>query len=204
MAKDPITIKKGDNLNKAHKLMAKNSIRHLPVMDRGKLLGIITESDVRGAFLSMSNRDGNSADPAKMKVLDYMTKDPLTVNPTTNMEDAALLIYKNKVGGLPVVDGKKLVGIITTMDMLGLFVDMMGILHSSSRVDVVMGKDPKNFEKVSKVIHDQNLNIISVGMSAYDKDKSKQVYFFRLDLCETSKVAKKIKAAGFQVLATID
>ena len=190
MTRKVITIKSGDTLYNAQALMVKNSIRHLPVVQKNQLEGIITESDIRVAFVQ--NNTGSSKvtvlDPKKMKVVDYMTRDPRIVQPDTNVEDAALLIYQNKIGSLPVVQGDKLVGII----------------HSSSRVDVIMGKDPKNFEAVSKIIHDHGLNIISVGMSSYAKNKKKQVYFFRLDLCETASLVKKLEKAGFKVLNAID
>jgi acetoin utilization protein AcuB len=201
-----VTIKSGDTLHKAQSLMVKNSIRHLPVVEKKELLGIITESDIRGAFVQSNNDSSRITvlDPKKMMVEDFMTRDPETVQPDTNIEDAALLVYKNKIGSLPVIDGEKLVGIISILDMLGLFIDLMGIIHSSSRVDVVMGKDPKNFEAVSKIIHDLGLNIISVGMAPYSKNKKKQVYFFRLDLCETTSLVKKIHKAGFKVLNAID
>ncbi len=207
MTKKVITIKPGDTLYKAQELMVKNSIRHLPVVSDKELDGIITESDIRGAFVQKSKGSDKKVvvlDPNKMKVSDYMTRKPQTVRPETNIEDAALLVYKNKIGSLPVVEGNKLVGIISILDMLGLFIDMMGIIHSSSRVDVIMGKEPKNFDAVSRIIHDHGLNIISVGMAPYAKDKKKQVYFFRLDLCETGPLAKDITKNGFKVLNAID
>jgi len=207
MSKKLVTVKKNDTLKKAQDLMVENSIRHLPVVDGKELLGIITESDIRGAFIGKrakaSEGKVQALNPAKMKVSDYMTRSPMVVMPETHIEDAALLIYKYKIGALPVIKRNNLVGIISIMDMLGIFVDLMGILHSSSRVDVVMDKNPKNFEKVSNIFHGENLNIISVGMAPHGADGKKQVYFFRLDLCDTSNIVKKIEQAGFKVLSAI-
>jgi acetoin utilization protein AcuB len=132
-----------------------------------------------------------------------MTETLLTVTPDTNLEDAALVIYKNKIGALPVVQNQGLVGIISVMDIVGLFIDIMGILHASSRIDVAIGKDPKDLEKVSKIINDHELNIISVGLEPEAASK-KTVYSFRLDLCETKSVVKDIEKAGFKVLEAID
>ncbi|MBI4382828.1 MAG: CBS domain-containing protein [Nitrospinae bacterium] len=208
MVKHLITIKKTDSLKDAQGLMVKHSIRHLPVIDGSELLGIITESDIRGAFIQQGNRNKGGEiqlmDPARMKVNDHMTRNALTVSPDTHIEDAALLIYQNKIGALPVVRDGKLAGIVSIMDILGLFVDMMGIIHSSSRIDVVMNKAPKNFEAVSSIINKNDVNIISVGMAPYAKDDKKQVYFFRLDLCKTKKLVKEIEAAGYTVLAALD
>ncbi len=206
MVKKVITIKGDDTLDTAQALMVENSIRHLPVVDGKELIGILTESDIRGAFLSEIHLKSNTApqlDPKTMKVRDHMTREPLTVFPETNIEDAALLIYENKIGCLPVVSDKKMVGIVSIMDILGLFIDMMGIIHSSSRIDVVMGKDTKNFDTVSGIFHDHGINIISVGMSPFNKSKDKRVYLFRLDLCETGPLVKAIEEAGFKVKSAI-
>jgi acetoin utilization protein AcuB len=206
MVKKIFTIKKAESLKKAQELMVKHSIRHLPVVDGSELTGIITESDIRGAFIQQGRKtkDGKiqMLDPAKMKVGDYMTRNPLVVVPETHIEDAALLIYKNKIGALPVVKRNKLVGILSIMDILGIFVDMMGILHSSSRIDVVMKK--QDFEKVAAIFHKNNVNIISVGMAPGGKTVDKGIYFFRVDLCETHTLVKQIEAAGFKVAAAFD
>ncbi|MEC7641006.1 MAG: CBS and ACT domain-containing protein [Nitrospinota bacterium] len=206
MAEKVMTIKKNQSLKKAHDLMSKSAVRHLPVVDGDELLGIITESDIRSAFILSQGKSGakKTPDPDEMAVQDYMSKDPLTVYPETHIEDAALIIYKNKIGALPVLKQNKLVGLISISDMVGLFIELMGILHSSSRIDIVMGKDPKNFDKVSKIIQEQNLNVINTSMAPYPKDKNKRVYSFRLDLCDTKLVVREIKKAGFKVLAAIE
>ncbi len=208
MVKNPITIKANESLKKAQELLVKHSIRHLPVVDGKELFGIITESDIRSAFMQKGKKDKTGAishpSPAKIKVSEYMTRNPMVVMPETHIEDAALLIYKNKIGALPVIKRNKLVGILSIIDILGLFVDMMGILTSSSRIDVVMGKATKNFEKVSSIFHKNDVNIISVGMAPYPKDSRKQIYFFRVDLCETKSIVEQIEKAGFTVQAAID
>ena len=175
--------------------MVKNSIRHLPVVKGKELEGIITESDIRGAFITKSIGNGKITvlDPKQMMVSDYMTRDPQTVGPDTNVEDAALLIYKNKIGSIPVINNNKLVGIISILDMLGLFIDLMGIIHSSSRVDIIMDKDPKNFEAVSKIIHDQDLNIISVGMGPMLRTKRNKSISFASTFAKRPPWSKRSK-----------
>jgi acetoin utilization protein AcuB len=96
-----------------------------------------------------------------------------------------------------------LVGIISILDMLVLFINLIGIIHTSSRLNIIMGKDPKNFEAVSKNIHVQDLNIISVGMPLYAKN-TKNKSIFCLDLCETALLVKIIEKARFKVLKFID
>ncbi|PIQ96053.1 MAG: hypothetical protein COV67_11625 [Nitrospinae bacterium CG11_big_fil_rev_8_21_14_0_20_56_8] len=207
MVTKPITIGKSDSLKKAQDLMVENSIRHLPVVEKSKLLGIITESDIRGAFIYQGNGENKEVfqfNPAKMLVIDYMTQNPLSVAPETNIEDAALMMYQNKIGGLPVTQDGRLVGIISIMDMLGLLVDMMGILHSSSRVDVLIDKNQEAMDRVEKIIAEQGLEVIATALEPYSKGKNKQVCAIRLDLCETGPLVQALEKAGFKVLDAID
>ena len=204
MVPKPFTIKKDKSLHDAQNKMVKQSIRHLPVVEKGKLIGIITESDIRGAFINKKPNGKLERDPAKMKIENFMTQDPMTVSKETNIEDAALTIYQYKIGALPVLDNGKLVGIISIMDMLGLFIDMMGILHSSSRIDVAIGGNEKDLKKVTKIISDHDLDIVSVGIASDEYESAKEVYAFRLDLCETKSVVEEIEQAGFKVMAAFD
>ena len=114
------------------------------------------------------------------------------------------MIYKKKDGVLPLLKLNRAVEIISIMNILGLFIDAMGIIHTSPRVEVVIGKDPKNFNCLSEIFHEENLNIISVGISPYKKDHGKRTYSFLLDLCENETVVSKINKARFKVLSAID
>jgi hypothetical protein len=78
---------------------------------------------------------------------DLMITDPITVAPEDDIETAAQIIYKHKIGGLPVTKNGRLVGIITETDMLRAFIDMMGILSSTSRLDVAAGNKPESLKK---------------------------------------------------------
>ncbi len=206
MVKELITIQQDESLQRAQQLMVNHGIRHLPVVEDGNLLGIITESDIRGAFVDPGSDENGVTPPLRpreMMVQTYMTRTPLTVTPETNIEDAALLIYKNKIGALPVVHGDSVVGIVSIMDILGLFVDLMGLIHSSSRIDVEMEKHPENLDAVSEIIQNHDVNIISVGMSPHPTKKDRQVYLFRLDLCDTAPLVAAIEKAGYRVESAI-
>lgn len=127
MTADPITINPKATLTEAYKLMKGHRIRRLPVLDEhSKLVGIVTIGDVREA---------HSFDPAhpeisQVRVEQVMTIDPITVAPTDTIRDVALLMLQHKIGGLPVVDGDKVVGIITESDIfLVLAVEMQPQAH---------------------------------------------------------------------------
>lgn len=125
MTRDPITITGDTTLPHAHRLMQDHNIRRLPVVDEGVLVGIITLGDVREAepsdATSLSIFELNYL-LAKLPVSDIMTPDPITVTPITTIARAAQLMLEHKVGGLPVVDRGKLVGIITESDIFRMLV----------------------------------------------------------------------------------
>ena len=195
MVRKLITIPPQTNILNALKVMRDNSIRHLPVVDGGNLVGFVTEGDLRQAsLLSMVD---------KVSIEDVMIKNPVTIAPDASIEEAAKLIYSHKIGGLPVVKGKKLVGIITIVDVLQAFIQMMGILKSSSRLDLILGENPRAFEEVSSIFQEHRAEIISVGMSNH-KDRKKRIYYFRLEKCPLQPIVDSLKNKGYQVLSVTE
>ena len=196
MIPDPITITEKASIAEAIEMMKVNSIRHLPVVGkRMTLKGFVTLADLKQGLIP-SMIGGVSLD-------DLMIKKPVTVDPDEDVEIAAQKIYKNKIGGMPVVKGNKLVGIITVTDILGAFINMMGLLTASSRIDVVVGKEPSSVKKALQIIHEKGGDIISVGMTANQKG-SKRTYYFRLSPCRTTGIKKALEKEGFKVESAMD
>jgi acetoin utilization protein AcuB len=139
----------------------------------------------------------------KVSIEDVMIKDPVTISPEASLEEAAKLISTRKIGGLPVVKGNKLVGIITIVDILQAFIQLMGILKSSSRVDLVLGEKAHAFEEVSGVFRDHRAEIISVGMSNH-RDRKKRVYYFRLGKCRTYPIVASLREKGYKVISVTE
>jgi acetoin utilization protein AcuB len=176
-------------------VMRKNSIRHLPVVEGDDFVGFVTEGDLRQAsLLSMVD---------KVSIEDVMIKNPVTISPEASLEDAAKLISSHKIGGLPVVKGKKLVGIITIVDILRAFIQLMGILKSSSRIDLVLGEKPHAFEEVSGVFRDHRAQIISVGMSNH-KDRKRRIYYFRLEKGPLQAIVASLSGKGYKVVSVTE
>ncbi len=195
MTKDVISITKDRSIQECVNLMKKHSIRHLPVVEDGKLVGLVTEGDLRQIFLASLIED--------LTIKDVMISDPITVSPDTEIEDAAKVIFYNKIGGLPVVDEEdRLLGIITVADILAAFIEIMGVLKATSRIDVILGEDPEAFEKVSSLIRDRGGEIVSVGISGH-RIRRKRVYYFRLKKCNVRHLAKVLERAGYQVVSSV-
>lgn len=195
MAKKLVTIPPGTSILKAIEVMRKNSIRHLPVVDGEKFLGFLTEGDLRQAsLLSMVD---------KISIEDVMIRNPVSISPDDSVENAARLIFRHKIGGLPVIQDQKLVGILTIVDILKAFITMMGLLKSSSRIDVVLGDKPQAFADVSRIFKDQGANIISVGMSNH-KDRKKRIYYFRCEKCPVDGIAESLEEKGYRVVSVTE
>ena len=195
MIPDPITITEKASIQEAIEIMKANSIRHLPVVSKDNILkGFVTLADLKvGLIPSMV---------ADVSLSDLMVKNPITIDPDADIEMAAQLFYKYKIGGMPVVKKEKLVGIITESDILRAFTDMMGILTASSRLDVVVGDEPGSFKKALQTIHDHGGDIINVGLTA--QRTKKRIYFFRLSPCKTASIRDALEKEGFEVVDAMD
>jgi acetoin utilization protein AcuB len=195
MIKKLISIKPNATIPQAIDIMKKHSIRHLPVVDGRQFVGFVTAGDLRQAFYpSMIN---------KLFIKDIMIKKPITVDPETSLEEATGLIFRHRIGGLPVVDRGKLVGIITTSDILEAFMQIMGVLKSSSRIDVILGNKPDALEQVTRIFKENKCEIISMGMSSH-QSKSRRIYYFRLEKCNTHRIAKALEQKGYKVTMVLE
>jgi acetoin utilization protein AcuB len=195
MIPDPITITETASVKEAIEVMKANSIRHLPVVGKSNVLkGFVTLADLKVALIPSM--------VAGLSLRDLMIKNPISVDPNSDVEVAAQLIYENKIGGMPVVKKGILVGIITESDLLRAFIDMMGILNASSRVDVMLGNEPGTLKKALQIIEDQGGEVINIGVA--NPRSKKRTYFFRLASCETAVIKKALEEEGYKVVAAMD
>jgi acetoin utilization protein AcuB len=126
MTPNPITIDSKTVLPDAHRLMQDSHIRRLPVVEHGKLVGIVTLGDIREAEPSQASTLSIYEVHyllSKLTVARIMTRNPITISPDATIREAARLMLEHKIGGLPVVEPKteKLVGIITESDIFRIF-----------------------------------------------------------------------------------
>lgn len=192
MIPDPIVITKEASIAEAIEIMKINSIRHLPVVSKKtrSLQGFVTMADLRLGLIPSMVSD--------VSLTDVMIKNPITIHPDDDIEIAAQLIYKYKIGGIPVVKKNRLVGIITESDILRAFIDMMGILSGSSRIDVEIGDDPDAFNRALKIIQECQGEIINIGMTA--QESAKRIYYFRLKSCDTQIIKENLEKNGFKIV----
>jgi acetoin utilization protein AcuB len=122
MTANAVTVEPGDTLEAAHEKMEVGRFRQVPVVDDQRLVGILTDRDMRQHIGQL----------AHTRVHAVMSRHPFSVHPSTPVREAAHLLRANKIGGLPVVEGSTLVGIITATDMLRAFEDVLGAAHDET------------------------------------------------------------------------
>lgn len=126
MTTDVKTIDRNDVLSLADDLMTMKRIRHLPVVEKGRLVGILTQRDLFRAGLSNAMGFGDKARKEFLGIVvvkEVMTDEVVTVGPDEDVKNAAKKMLEHKVGCLPVVEGDKLLGLLTESDLLRFVVD---------------------------------------------------------------------------------
>ncbi len=121
MVKEVATLDVNDELSLANDIMRLGRIRHLPVVDGTRLAGIISERDLFRTSLAQALGYGTEATRdlmKKLRIKDIMVREVLTVSPETDVCRAVRLMVDKKIGCLPVVEGERLVGLITETDVL--------------------------------------------------------------------------------------
>jgi acetoin utilization protein AcuB len=189
-----ITIHRSALLQEAVGMMKRHNIRHLPVMEEDELVGFVTESDLRQfSFPSMVE---------DIPVHQVMVTNPVTIDVNTGIDVAAKIIHDKKIGGLPVLDDGKLAGVITASDVLSAFIEVMGVLHSSTRLDLQIDEGKGGLENVTKIIQENGGEIVNVAMDTHS-GKNK-VYYFRLERCEIEPIVKAIEDAGHKIMSVME
>jgi len=171
MSKKVITIEAKDSMQRAISLMKEHNIRMLPVLKRGKLVGVVSDGDLKKASAS----DATMLDVhemlyllSKIKVRDIMTKDPLTVAPDCTVEETAELLMEHKVSGVPVVEeGGRVVGVITRDDLFQVLISLSGLGKHGIQFAFQIEDRPGTIKVLTDVIRDHNGKIASI-LSSYE------------------------------------
>jgi acetoin utilization protein AcuB len=167
MTHNPITIREETSLYDALKIMRENKVRRLPVLDKkGKLVGIVSEKDLLYASpspaTSLSVWEINYL-VSKISVSKLMTKEVITICEDCPIEEAARIMVDNKIGGLPVVRGDKLVGIITETDLFKIFLELLGARAQGTRFTLLVPEKKGMLAAMAQRVVESGGNIVALG-----------------------------------------
>lgn len=205
MSKDLITAGPEMTIFEAQKLMTEKNIRHLPVIDKsGKLIGIVTDRDVRDSMpstlLKKPDYDITLGKIGSHPIGDIMTRDPMTIYGYYTLQDTLLVMQKRKVGALPVIDEEGyLKGILSTRDLLKAFVNIMNIDEPGTLLCIIAKSQRGQMKEVVDIITEENIALGSV-LVARLWDKEKRAIFPYLLTNNVINVKKKLLAAGFELI----
>lgn len=181
MSKKVITIDVDDSMQHAISLMKENSIRLLPVLKKGTLVGVVTDRDLKRA----SPSDATTLDVhellyliAKVKIKDIMNKDPITVPDDFTVEETAEVLMKNKLSGVPVVSDKgQVVGVITQHDLFKVMMALTGFGQRGVQFAFQLDDRPGSIKEVTDVIRGYGGRIVSIMSSQeYAPEGYRRVY----------------------------
>jgi acetoin utilization protein AcuB len=205
MTRKVITVDPQTGIFTAQELMAENTIRHLPVTEPdGRLIGIVTDRDLRSAlpykFFQESSDEEEKKKFSELKIENIMTKDPITISPTSTIQDALVMIQDARVGALPVVDENGiLTGIISVRDLLRAFVNVLGIGEPGVLLCVLVEEKVGQLKKIVDAITEENISFGSVLVARY-WEKDKRAVFPYLLTQNVAHVKEKLQNMGFTLL----
>lgn len=173
MTKHPVSVTSNATIGEVDRLMKKNNFHRMLVVDGGKLVGYLSDRDIMrvtpSPATSLSKFEIRSL-LDKLAVKDIMKTNVVTVNENATIEEAALIMYQNKVGGLPVIsEVGAVVGIITATDILKTFVDVMGLPRGGkTRMTLSIGNEVGLVASITKIFADNGVNLDSVITCSQD------------------------------------
>ena len=205
MTKNPMTVTADTKVDEVAHLMKKHNFRRLPVVDDGKLVGFLSDSDLMRVAPSpattLSRYEINSL-LAKICVRDIMKKDVVSVNVGATIEEAALIMYKNKIGGMPVVSNMgAVVGVITETDIFKTFVDVMGLADGKTRITMEVTDKIGVVKDIAEIFGQAGVSIDS--LITCKKEDNKYEIVIRGDITNIDDIKAKLEAKGYKVIHTV-
>jgi acetoin utilization protein AcuB len=194
MTRAVITVTVDATIEDTCQLMHKRNIRHLPVLDGTRVVGVVTDRDILGSTSAMC------MEPVRPKgqVADVMAQPPKTAHPLDSVEEAARTMRTLKIGCLPVIDGDQLVGIVTGIDLLDALLKLTGVDKPSARLELRVADRPGELARLTALLADRKLNILSI--LTYPEGEELVRTVLRVNTNQGRPLAQALRKAGFEVL----
>jgi len=193
--KGPVeTVSPGTSLHDAYRVMQEKRIRHLPIVDGDRLVGVVTDRDLRLATSVLVARPFRP----DSRVEGVMRPSPVTGDPGDPVEDAARTMRERRIGCLPIVDGGLLVGIITVMDLLDALLRMTGVDAPSGRLEVRLADDPAELPRLTAQLAQHRVRVLSILTTSESGGGIRLV--LRVGTIEARLLAEDLRRSGFDIL----
>lgn len=207
MTKDPVTIGPDETINEAARIMQERGFRRLPVMDGGRLVGLVTRRNILDAQPSAAST--LSVHEArylvdKLKVSDVMRRSPVTVASEDDVLKAVMEGHQKRIGAFPVVDDGRLVGIVTVSDLFNLIMHILGagdredFIYLEGRKDEVA--TPGYLSKLAGAIAWKNIAVLNFLSFPSKEDPEKTMVLIRISSGHRAEAVELLGSGGFKVL----
>jgi acetoin utilization protein AcuB len=202
MTREVVTCAPDDMVIDVRRRMQEHGIRHVPVVSRGRLAGLVSLNTLRDAAPSRAT-DLSIHEIhfllAKMRIEDVMKRDVVTCGPRDHVEDIALLMHNKGIGCVPVVDGGRLVGILTNNDMFAILMRILGMEGAGVRITLEVPKgSPDALVELVRVVKTRGKTIKSL-LSMESPHPGRQTVILHLDDSDMAAVAEDIAALGMTI-----
>ncbi len=195
MVRNVVTIEPGESLADAEGVMLRGRFRHLPVCDADRLVGMLSERDVRPPHgLTEEQRSIFSG----RSIRSVMRSPVITVAPDDTLEDAARLLYENKISAVPVVRDGRVVGIITSSDVFHTYMRITGLVDPGTRVELGAENLPATLEAVAAVAREQHAAITTILTERHPQTGHRTV-IVRFGTIRGPQVIAALRSRGLEV-----
>lgn len=201
MTTDPVVADPGESLPVAYARMREKHIRRLPVMEDDRLIGVVTLTDLQKLLFEGGDEDAVPT-LSSYTVRHVMTGSPLAVAPGDAIESAALLMRRNKISSLPVLDDGSLVGIITETDVFEAFVTIMGLQEDGTRIVMEVEDGGSGIQSVLDAIEIHELDLLSV-VTLGSHSKTHSLVTLRVKGPGFEALSEEIRQSGHRVLEIV-
>lgn len=200
MRKDVYTLKPTNTVKDALKLMREKRIRHIPILDDNEnLIGLVTEHDVKNA-LPANIKESIDLKFSETPIEEIMVKDPIIGHPLDLVEEVALTFYETKIGCLPIVSGGKLVGIVTTTDLLYSYIELTGANQPSSKLEIRVHDKPGELSIITEVFKKHKANVLSLYIYPDPEIDGCRILSIRARILNPLTIIEDLRKEGFTVL----
>jgi len=199
-----LTVSPETPVFKAREMMDAHRVSHLPITDgKARLLGIVTDRDLKEAWASPATTlsvHELTYILQKLTVANIMTKNVITASPDMTIERAAQIMYENKIGALPVVKNGKLIGIITTTDLMKVLLVALGVSDDSKRISLLTMDRSSALAEAGKLMQQADIDILSILTVPLQGHQDVWQLIMRVNLSVHAKAVQILEGAGYNVI----
>ncbi len=200
MTKDVIALTPSDTIYSAVVLMKEKKIRHIPIVDDDfHLVGLVSDRNIRDASPSIFHTEEYSDDLMK-PISSIMKTELITGHPLDFVEEVGAVFCENKISCLPVVKENKLVGILTSSNLLQSFVDLTGVNKPGSQIEIKMPDKPDSLYEVCGIFKNCNIKILSILVYPEKEVRDYKILVIRAQTMNPSTVLDDLLNAGYEII----